>query len=82
MKLSLKIWSIRFSSALPLMVKCKNYVSMETVIREMCCGKNETPNFVDFDDTMTGPAIQDLWMMLSGDRNQRQAQLLELGRRL
>jgi Ser/Thr protein kinase RdoA (MazF antagonist) len=40
--------------------------------------KDEVPNFVDFDDTMTGPAIQDLWMMLSGDRNQRQAQLLEL----
>lgn len=40
--------------------------------------KDETPNFVDFDDTMTGPAIQDLWMMLSGDRDQRQAQLLEL----
>ena len=40
--------------------------------------KSGTPNFVDFDDTMTGPAIQDLWMMLSGDRNQRQAQLLEL----
>jgi Ser/Thr protein kinase RdoA (MazF antagonist) len=40
--------------------------------------KEETPNFVDFDDTMTGPAIQDLWMMLSGDRNQQQAQLLEL----
>ena len=40
--------------------------------------KDETPNFVDFDDTMSGPAIQDLWMMLSGDRNQRQAQLLEL----
>jgi len=40
--------------------------------------KDDIPNFVDFDDTMTGPAIQDLWMMLSGDRNQRQAQLLEL----
>lgn len=40
--------------------------------------RDDTPNFVDFDDTMTGPAIQDLWMMLSGDRNQRQAQLLEL----
>lgn len=39
---------------------------------------NETPQFVDFDDTLMGPAIQDLWMMLSGDRNQRQAQLLEL----
>lgn len=40
--------------------------------------KDDTPHFVDFDDTMTGPAMQDLWMMLSGDRNQRQAQLLEL----
>ena len=40
--------------------------------------QDETPQFVDFDDTMMGPAIQDLWMMLSGDRNQRQAQLLEL----
>lgn len=40
--------------------------------------RDETPNFVDFDDTMTGPAMQDIWMMLSGDRNQRQAQLLEL----
>ncbi|HIB22976.1 MAG TPA: serine/threonine protein kinase [Rhodospirillales bacterium] len=40
--------------------------------------RNNTPHFVDFDDAMTGPAIQDLWMMLSGDRNQRQAQLLEI----
>lgn len=40
--------------------------------------RDDVPHFVDFDDTITGPAIQDLWMMLSGDRNQRQAQLLEL----
>jgi len=26
------------------------------------------PHFVDFDDARTGPAIQDLWMLLSGDR--------------
>ena len=26
------------------------------------------PHFVDFDDSRTGPAIQDLWMMLSGER--------------
>ncbi len=39
---------------------------------------DEKPTFVDFDDTMTGPAMQDLWMLLSGDRNQRQGQLLEL----
>ena len=40
--------------------------------------KDNVPNFVDFDDTMNGPAIQDLWMMLSGSRDQRQAQLIEL----
>ncbi|MDC8760524.1 serine/threonine protein kinase [Janthinobacterium fluminis] len=26
------------------------------------------PHFVDFDDSRTGPAVQDLWMMLSGER--------------
>jgi Ser/Thr protein kinase RdoA (MazF antagonist) len=39
---------------------------------------DDAPSFVDFDDTLTGPAIQDLWMMLSGDRDQQQGQLLEL----
>lgn len=33
------------------------------------------PHFVDFDDAISGPAIQDLWMLLSGDSNQRQRQL-------
>ncbi|NMH60386.1 serine/threonine protein kinase [Alteromonas ponticola] len=33
------------------------------------------PTFVDLDDCRSGPAIQDLWMMLSGDRNQQQLQL-------
>ncbi|RTE86761.1 MULTISPECIES: serine/threonine protein kinase [Gammaproteobacteria] len=31
--------------------------------------------FVDFDDARQGPAIQDLWMMLSGDRQQQTLQL-------
>jgi Ser/Thr protein kinase RdoA (MazF antagonist) len=26
------------------------------------------PHFVDLDDAVNGPAIQDLWMLLSGDR--------------
>ncbi|WP_194756609.1 serine/threonine protein kinase [Aliidiomarina indica] len=30
---------------------------------------------VDFDDCRQGPAVQDLWMMLSGDRLQQQIQL-------
>jgi Ser/Thr protein kinase RdoA (MazF antagonist) len=33
------------------------------------------PHFVDFDDARMGPAIQDLWMLLSGDRASMQAQL-------
>ncbi len=28
----------------------------------------EGPHFVDFDDCRTGPAVQDLWMLVSGDR--------------
>ncbi len=33
------------------------------------------PHFVDLDDARTGPAVQDLWMLLSGDRSQRMLQL-------
>ena len=33
------------------------------------------PHFVDLDDARTGPAVQDLWMLLSGDRAQRSGQL-------
>jgi len=40
--------------------------------------REDAPNFVDFDDAMTGPAIQDLWMLLSGERHQRQIQLMDL----
>lgn len=36
---------------------------------------NDGPHFVDLDDCRTGPAIQDLWMMLSGDRQQQLLQL-------
>ncbi len=32
------------------------------------------PHFVDFDDARMGPAIQDLWMLLSGDRETMRAQ--------
>jgi Ser/Thr protein kinase RdoA (MazF antagonist) len=35
-------------------------------------------HIVDLDDTRTGPAIQDLWMFLSGDRNEQTPQLATL----
>lgn len=33
------------------------------------------PSYVDLDDCRTGPAIQDIWMLLSGDRPQQRLQL-------
>jgi Ser/Thr protein kinase RdoA (MazF antagonist) len=32
-------------------------------------------HFVDLDDCMSGPAMQDLWMLLSGPRDEQEAQL-------
>jgi len=36
---------------------------------------SEGPHFVDLDDAVTGPATQDLWMLLSGDRSAMTRQL-------
>ncbi len=36
------------------------------------------PWFVDLDDCLSGPAIQDLWMMLAGERHEMSAQFSEL----
>jgi len=38
----------------------------------------DAPNFVDFDDTQTGPPIQDLWMLLSGNREEQESTLSDL----
>ena len=40
--------------------------------------RDDTPHFVDFDDARMAPAIQDLWMFMSGDRTQQTGQLSEL----
>ena len=36
---------------------------------------DDGPHFVDFDDARSGPAVQDLWMLLSGERAAMEAQL-------
>lgn len=38
----------------------------------------EGPHFVDLDDCRTGPAVQDLWMLLSGDRAEQSVQLSDI----
>jgi Ser/Thr protein kinase RdoA (MazF antagonist) len=39
---------------------------------------DDGPHFVDFDDCRTGPAIQDLWMLLSGDRQEMAGQFADV----
>jgi Ser/Thr protein kinase RdoA (MazF antagonist) len=39
---------------------------------------DDGPHFVDLDDTRMGPAIQDLWLLLSGSREEMALQLGEL----
>jgi len=40
--------------------------------------RDNAPHLVDFDDSRMTPAIQDIWMMLSGDRVRQTAQLSEI----
>ena len=41
-------------------------------------GTEQGPHFVDFDDSRMGPAVQDLWMLLSGEREQQIAQFADV----
>ena len=40
--------------------------------------RDDNPHFVDFDDARMAPAIQDIWMLLSGDREQQGIQLSKI----
>lgn len=37
--------------------------------------RDDQAHFVDLDDCCTGPAVQDLWMLISGEREDRERQL-------
>jgi Ser/Thr protein kinase RdoA (MazF antagonist) len=41
-------------------------------------GSASDPYFVDFDDSRSGPAVHDLWMLLSGDREEMTGQLTDV----
>lgn len=40
--------------------------------------RDETPHFVDFDDSCMAPAVQDIWMLLSGSAIEQTQQLSEI----
>jgi Ser/Thr protein kinase RdoA (MazF antagonist) len=39
---------------------------------------DQGPHFVDLDDCLTGPAIQDIWMLLSGSQQEMRTELTDL----
>ena len=40
--------------------------------------RDDRPHFVDFDDARMAPAVQDIWLLLNGDRNEQELQLSEI----
>ena len=79
----LEPWKAVTAQALAAVDRCYQAVSSAKHIRLHgdCHPGNimwtdEGPHFVDLDDARMGPAIQDLWMLLSGDR---EAQTVQLG---
>lgn len=40
--------------------------------------RDERLHLVDFDDCRMGPALQDMWLLLSGDRNEQRRQFAEI----
>ena len=40
--------------------------------------REDNPHFVDFDDARMAPAVQDVWMLLSGSRQEQTLQLVEI----
>ncbi|MCB1956406.1 MAG: serine/threonine protein kinase [Rhodocyclaceae bacterium] len=69
-------WQAIAEQALEAVERCYQRAGAQAVLRLHgdCHAGNllwtpDGPHFVDFDDARSGPAIQDLWMLLSGDEH-------------
>ena len=40
--------------------------------------RDDAPHFIDFDDCRMAPAVQDIWMLLSGNRDEQRSQLIDI----
>jgi Ser/Thr protein kinase RdoA (MazF antagonist) len=85
------VWASVVDQALIAVAACETRAGASTMIRLHgdCHGGNILwteghgtvpggPHFVDFDDSRSGPALQDLWMLLSGTRDEMTRQLADL----
>ncbi|TAJ95948.1 MAG: serine/threonine protein kinase [Gammaproteobacteria bacterium] len=68
----------RLSDRLRLLVECRRFRLHGDFHIGNILWQETHPFIVDFDDARTGPAIQDFWMLLSGDRPYMTARLTEL----
>ena len=78
-------WRAAFEAALPLLQDKLAGMSQQAIRVHGDCHPGNIlwtpdagPHFVDLDDARMAPAVQDLWMLLSGDRRQRTLQLSAL----
>jgi Ser/Thr protein kinase RdoA (MazF antagonist) len=78
-------WRAAFDAALPLLNSVLEGMSDKAIRAHGDCHPGNIlwapdvgPHFVDLDDARMAPAVQDLWMLLSGDRRQRTLQLSAL----
>ena len=78
-------WRAAFDTALPLLQGTLEGLSERAIRVHGDCHPGNIlwtpdagPHFVDLDDARMAPAVQDLWMLLSGDRRQRTLQLSAL----
>ncbi|MEH6437298.1 serine/threonine protein kinase [Massilia sp. DD77] len=81
----LKTWSSVVEQALEGVARCYERAGELPLLRLHgdCHGGNvlwtpDGPHFVDFDDSRMGPAVQDLWMLLSGDRQEMVRQMSDV----
>ena len=78
----LQTWSSVVEQALDGVARCYGRAGDLPLLRLHgdCHGGNvlwtpDGPHFVDFDDSRMGPAVQDLWMLLSGERQEMVRQM-------
>jgi Ser/Thr protein kinase RdoA (MazF antagonist) len=81
----LNAWSSVVDQALTMVEACYARAGSVTSIRlhgdchlGNILSTQDGPHFVDFDDCRMGPAIQDLWMLLSGSRDEMTVQLRDV----
>jgi Ser/Thr protein kinase RdoA (MazF antagonist) len=81
----LATWTSVVDQALDGVARCYQRAGEVTLLRLHgdCHSGNvlwtgDGPHFVDFDDSRMGPAVQDLWMLLSGDRADMISQMSDI----